>query len=272
MRNRRNRQKGENKQTCALVPLKLPTMAALMAVGRCNCKLYRCIVLSVEAGGRRANAKNLSICDRPIRCELMFCRAARVKDGAPGGGRDVTPRRRQCVPPAFCFFFRRLTAVSDRDFKFSKGPDAKPNKFAMVLTFFVAIGGFLFGYDTGVISGALLLVVDEFTLSSIQQEWVIASATAGAMVGALIGGNGLGWRFSPCLCFPLRSNDGPGGETKFGPRGRRRVHPGCCRHGLCQCAFCTILLLFVSSGPCQMGSRCSSSVVSSSALELASPR
>ena len=39
---------------------------------------------------------------------------------------------------------------------------------------FAAIGGFLFGYDTGVISGAMLLLRDEFTLTQVQQELVVS--------------------------------------------------------------------------------------------------
>lgn len=75
-----------------------------------------------------------------------------------------------------------------------QSPEAgRPTKFVIVLTLFVAIGGFLFGYDTGVMSGALLLVTDEFHLSSLQQEWVIASTTAGAMVGALVAGKCADW-------------------------------------------------------------------------------
>jgi sugar porter (SP) family MFS transporter len=52
-----------------------------------------------------------------------------------------------------------------------------------------ALGGLLFGYDTGVVSGALLFVKNEFGgLSSFQQELVTSLLLVGAVVGALCAG------------------------------------------------------------------------------------
>jgi sugar porter (SP) family MFS transporter len=51
-----------------------------------------------------------------------------------------------------------------------------------------ALGGFLFGYDTGVISAALLYLSRTFHLSSTMQEVVVASLLLGAIVGVLCGG------------------------------------------------------------------------------------
>lgn len=45
-----------------------------------------------------------------------------------------------------------------------------------------AIGGFLFGYDTGVVSGAMLLLKDEFHLDNVQQELVVSVTVAGAIL------------------------------------------------------------------------------------------
>ena len=56
------------------------------------------------------------------------------------------------------------------------------------LTGMAAIGGFLFGYDTGVISGAMLPIQRAFQLTSVQQEIVVSSTVLAAFVSSLLGG------------------------------------------------------------------------------------
>jgi sugar porter (SP) family MFS transporter len=54
--------------------------------------------------------------------------------------------------------------------------------------FFGALGGLLFGYDTGVISGALLFIPDDFKLTPFLQGAIVAALLLGAMIGAACAG------------------------------------------------------------------------------------
>ena len=51
-----------------------------------------------------------------------------------------------------------------------------------------ALGGMLFGYDIGVISGAILFIKDDFSLSSGLEEFVVSSVLLGSLIGAAAGG------------------------------------------------------------------------------------
>lgn len=57
------------------------------------------------------------------------------------------------------------------------------------LTAMSATGGFLFGYDTGVISGAMLPIVRRFHLTPWQEEVVVSSTVLAAFVASLCGGS-----------------------------------------------------------------------------------
>ncbi|KAL1525069.1 hypothetical protein AB1Y20_019942 [Prymnesium parvum] len=57
---------------------------------------------------------------------------------------------------------------------------------------FAAVAGSLFGYDTGVVSGSILMLSDEIPLSTAEKEFVVSSTTLFAAFGAL-------------LCVPLNS-------------------------------------------------------------------
>jgi len=60
--------------------------------------------------------------------------------------------------------------------------------FVYLAAAFAALGGLLFGYDTGVISGAELFFRKDFTLSTFAMEVIVSGVLAGAAVGALGGG------------------------------------------------------------------------------------
>jgi SP family galactose:H+ symporter-like MFS transporter len=58
-----------------------------------------------------------------------------------------------------------------------------------VLTAVIAgLGGLLFGYDTGVIAGALLFIKPDFNLGSFESGMVVAAVPIGAVLGAAVAG------------------------------------------------------------------------------------
>lgn len=59
------------------------------------------------------------------------------------------------------------------------------NRYVFVLTALSAIGGFLFGYDTGVISGAMLLLVEEFGFDHKEQEMIVSVTLLGCILAAV---------------------------------------------------------------------------------------
>ena len=70
----------------------------------------------------------------------------------------------------------------------TKAPSAQgsaSSRATVVLTAVVAaLGGLLFGYDTSVISGAMLFLRTDFHLSDVQLEFAVGIALAGALVGS----------------------------------------------------------------------------------------
>src|SRR3954453_9901189 len=65
------------------------------------------------------------------------------------------------------------------------------NRHVRAVAAVTALGGLLFGYDTGVVSGALLFLKTQFGgLSSFQEELVTSFLLVGAMMGVLAAGRG----------------------------------------------------------------------------------
>ncbi len=57
------------------------------------------------------------------------------------------------------------------------------NSYSIFLSLVAAIGGFLFGYDTAVISGTISQVSAQFDLDSIQTGWYVGCALVGSIIG-----------------------------------------------------------------------------------------
>ncbi|KAG0347784.1 myo-inositol transporter [Podila humilis] len=108
----------------------------------------------------------------------VFDLSERVSDGKPDGNNFGTSSGVD----------RLAKTAMPHDVIYDTPEDSSPSKFLYLLITVLAIGGFLFGYDTGVIAGALLPVKEEFGLSSQQQEFVVGGTTLGAIIGGLLAG------------------------------------------------------------------------------------
>ncbi|HPM18886.1 MAG: sugar porter family MFS transporter [Bacteroidales bacterium] len=60
--------------------------------------------------------------------------------------------------------------------------------YIVFLALVAALGGFLFGYDTAVISGTITQVSSQFNLSPLQEGWYVGSALVGSIMGVAVAG------------------------------------------------------------------------------------
>jgi sugar porter (SP) family MFS transporter len=79
------------------------------------------------------------------------------------------------------------TPISDRTLTVA-GRRAGSLTYVFLVTIVAALGGLLFGYDTGVINGAIGPLKAHFTLNEVQEGW----ATACALLGCALGAGGAG--------------------------------------------------------------------------------
>ena len=61
-------------------------------------------------------------------------------------------------------------------------------KYLFLVCFIAAMGGFLFGFDTAVISGALSFVVADFHFDALMEGWFVSSALLGCIIGVALSG------------------------------------------------------------------------------------
>src|SRR5437879_3432995 len=80
------------------------------------------------------------------------------------------------------------TAARDLEGSTQAAPGRGAVSYATLITLIAALGGLLFGFDTGVISGALLFIIPDFHLGPAAQGFVVGVVTLGALAGALLGG------------------------------------------------------------------------------------
>lgn len=60
--------------------------------------------------------------------------------------------------------------------------------YVVFLSVVAALGGFLFGYDTAVISGTIAKITAQFNLDTMSQGWYVGCALIGSIVGVLFAG------------------------------------------------------------------------------------
>jgi sugar porter (SP) family MFS transporter len=78
--------------------------------------------------------------------------------------------------------------------------------YILLISLVAALGGFLFGYDTAVVSGAIGFLRQHFQLSAELTGWAASSMLVGCMFGAMLGGpvgDRLGRKPSLILCAAL---------------------------------------------------------------------
>ncbi len=80
-------------------------------------------------------------------------------------------------------------AFQGRERRHATGATYSPRSLSVYFIAAVAsIGGLLFGFDTGVISGALLFLKQSFALNATIQEIAVSAVLAGAIIGAIVAG------------------------------------------------------------------------------------
>ena len=62
------------------------------------------------------------------------------------------------------------------------------SKKLVLIAFVVSLGGFLFGFDAGIISGVMSYAGPEFDLTEGQIGWVVSSPSFAAMIAMLFSG------------------------------------------------------------------------------------
>ena len=72
--------------------------------------------------------------------------------------------------------------------KYLKSIFMSKKTFLLLITATSALGGLLFGYDTGVINGAQFYLSKYFELNDAMKGWVVGSALLGCFVGAVVAG------------------------------------------------------------------------------------
>jgi len=70
--------------------------------------------------------------------------------------------------------------MAEKEVAALSGTHPRGARFVYIAALFAALGGLLFGYDTGVISGALIFIKREFALTTAAEEVVVSGVLLGS--------------------------------------------------------------------------------------------
>lgn len=87
------------------------------------------------------------------------------------------------------------------------------NKYLFIISLIAAIGGFLFGFDTAIISGTIVYIKPFFNLNAVSLGWAVGSGLIGCAIGAISAGyiaDKYGRRASLIVCALLFAFSGVG--------------------------------------------------------------
>lgn len=76
------------------------------------------------------------------------------------------------------------TTESTSGIQYIKFAASGRNRFVTMIALLAALGGFLFGYDTGIIGQALPFVQKQFHAGTVVSSWIVSSVLIGAIIGA----------------------------------------------------------------------------------------
>jgi MFS transporter, SP family, arabinose:H+ symporter len=63
----------------------------------------------------------------------------------------------------------------------AKSQDKTKKSYLFLVSFVAAMGGFLFGFDTAVISGTISYVTNDFGLNPVSEGWFVSCALLGCI-------------------------------------------------------------------------------------------
>ncbi len=83
---------------------------------------------------------------------------------------------------------RKSTNPGIADMGNQRGKPSGDRSYLAMISIIAALGGLLFGFDTAVVSGAVVYLKHQFALSAWMEGWVVSAALIGCLVGAASAG------------------------------------------------------------------------------------